>query len=651
MASITGGTGADTLTGTAERDYFAAGAGNDTIDSGAGDDWIEGGSGADTFVFNPGCGWDCVGDFRTAEGDRLDLRGWSAIRSLADLTVQADGNDTILLFGPTDGVRLMGVSPGSLTAASFLFAGDAGDGGGSPGGAAGEPAGGGGPAGLTLTGSGERDFLIGGAGNDTITAGAGLDYMEGGAGTDTFVCKPGDSWDYIQDFQAGAGGDVLDLTAWSNLRSIADLTITSDGGGTSLMFGPADGMRLANVAGGALTAANFKFAAAPEPEPEPEPTREPYVLYPVRLADGTTRYEMRRLGEPDGAAVPAALPNAPDLSGKKIVYAGGDALYITQASYLESDGLWRIDLADPGAAPVKVAEGSIYTAFESDGALYVAKYYESNLFRIDLEHPEAGEVEIGPLRSGMYYADAAVVGDTLYTSRYGGSFYYTTPFLDDRVGNELAAFDLNNLTGDLPAVVADLLPGQGPTVGGKQGNTWRVAASSSPHSFASDGGQVYFAASAAWDSPIQHLYRLDTTQDGAQPVKVGDGTALGLKNIWHVTAAGGDLFFAAQTDATGIELFHLDLDTPGAAPQLVADLAPGAANAIPSSLTVHDDRLYFAAETGDGQRSLFHVPLHAEGTITPVFDQTLGASWSDSLTTYNNNRVPGGDRPFLLVDL
>ncbi len=282
MASFAGGAGADTLTGTAERDYFAAGGGNDTIDSGAGDDWIEGGTGADTFVFGPGCGWDCIGDFNMAEGDRIDLRGWSGIRSMADLTIQTEGGDTVILFGSSDGVRLMGVSASSLTTAHFLFTG-ATDGGTGGSGDAGGPeendddAPGGGTAGRVLTGTSARDELYGSADADTIIGGGGYDYLEGGAGSDTFVCAPGDSWDYIQDFQAGSGGDVLDLSAWSGIRSLTDLTITSDASGTSLVFGPNDGMRLNGVPAGALTAGNFRFAGQgtggpTSPPPPPPPT-------------------------------------------------------------------------------------------------------------------------------------------------------------------------------------------------------------------------------------------------------------------------------------------------------------------------------------------------------------------------------------------
>ncbi|WP_343206895.1 hypothetical protein [Azospirillum picis] len=123
MTTMIGTAGADTLTGTAERDYIVGMAGDDVLVSGAGADWIEGGAGADRFVFKQGDGWDSIGDFKSSEGDRLDLRAWTGIHGINDLTIATgEDGDAILVFSNNDTLRLEGVKPAELTPGNFQFA-------------------------------------------------------------------------------------------------------------------------------------------------------------------------------------------------------------------------------------------------------------------------------------------------------------------------------------------------------------------------------------------------------------------------------------------------------------------------------------------------------------------------------------------------
>ncbi|WP_431861233.1 Calx-beta domain-containing protein [Azospirillum sp.] len=115
-------------------------------------------------------------------------------------------------------------------------------------------------SGNTLTGTADRDVLFGTASNDTIIGGGGNDYMEGGAGADTFVFGPEQGWDYIGDFQAGAGGDVLDLRGLAGVHAMGDLTLSAEGGDTTIAFSDTASVRLAGVSAGQLTASNFLFA-------------------------------------------------------------------------------------------------------------------------------------------------------------------------------------------------------------------------------------------------------------------------------------------------------------------------------------------------------------------------------------------------------
>jgi uncharacterized delta-60 repeat protein len=96
---LTGSNYADTLTGNAGNNYLIGGTGNDTLNGGAGDDVLvgglgadnlTGGTGADKFIFNSlaemgstSTTWDTITDFKTSEGDKIDLQGLDANTALA----------------------------------------------------------------------------------------------------------------------------------------------------------------------------------------------------------------------------------------------------------------------------------------------------------------------------------------------------------------------------------------------------------------------------------------------------------------------------------------------------------------------------------------------------------------------------------------
>ena len=102
-------------------------------------------------------------------------------------------------------------------------------------------------------------------GNDTLISGPGTDHMWGDAqfingvaasptaptgtvvtGADTFVFAPGNGNDDINDFRQ-SDHDKIDVSAYG-FHNIADMTITSDGGGnTKIAFDANDSVTLVGI--------------------------------------------------------------------------------------------------------------------------------------------------------------------------------------------------------------------------------------------------------------------------------------------------------------------------------------------------------------------------------------------------------------------
>ncbi|MDI4484134.1 type I secretion C-terminal target domain-containing protein, partial [Moraxella lacunata] len=75
------------------NDTLNGGNGDDILNGGAGDDYLQGGAGADTFVFSldvglvvdvSQIGFDKIADFDLKQGDKIDLTGLFADKSIMD---------------------------------------------------------------------------------------------------------------------------------------------------------------------------------------------------------------------------------------------------------------------------------------------------------------------------------------------------------------------------------------------------------------------------------------------------------------------------------------------------------------------------------------------------------------------------------------
>ena len=109
---ITGGTGADTLSG---------GAGNDTLVGGKGGDVLTGGLGSDIFVFGALSGSDRITDFKTAEGDQIDVSAFSGLTDFTAVMATSKAVLSGLQFTLAAGsvVTLVGVT--TVVAGDFIY--------------------------------------------------------------------------------------------------------------------------------------------------------------------------------------------------------------------------------------------------------------------------------------------------------------------------------------------------------------------------------------------------------------------------------------------------------------------------------------------------------------------------------------------------
>jgi Ca2+-binding RTX toxin-like protein len=170
--TIIGGFGADTLNGGSGNDSLAGGAGNDRLAGGQGDDFLDGGAGVDQMAGGAGDDTYLV-DVESDAITEVAGEGTDWVRSTAaSYTLSADVENLELL-----GAAITGTGNGQ----GNLIAGNALD--------------------NVLAGLGGDDVILGNAGNDQMDGGEGNDYLDGGIGNDQMAGGEGN------DFMAGADGD------------------------------------------------------------------------------------------------------------------------------------------------------------------------------------------------------------------------------------------------------------------------------------------------------------------------------------------------------------------------------------------------------------------------------------------------------------
>ena len=256
---LVGTYGSNRLEGRGGSDRLNGSSGADELDGGAGNDWLIGGEGADKL--KGGAGEDFALYWHSDAGVTVRLHnaltqggmgghaeGDAYIGTETVAYTDAEGN-TLTLTVP-DIEHLVGSSHNDILAGdgrdNWL------DGGGGDDRLYGGPDGGddvlaGGDGDDRLYGGKGNDTLEGGPGNDQLSGGLDNDRLDGGEGDDAFFFTPGNGDDVILDF--GNGMDQVDLTAFADIRSVADLTLQQQSGNAVI--------DLSDLGGGTVTLRDY----------------------------------------------------------------------------------------------------------------------------------------------------------------------------------------------------------------------------------------------------------------------------------------------------------------------------------------------------------------------------------------------------------
>ena len=211
-----GGSGHDSMLGTAANDTLSGGAGNDTLDGAGGNDRMIGGTGNDAY--------------HVRQADDAVVEDASAGTDLVHAYVDA------MLSSNVENMNLRTAAPinGTGNALANNISGNSGR--------------------NSIDGKAGNDTLYGAEGDDRIIGGTGNDLLTGGTGNDLFIFKAGDGNDIITDFVAGGSDDRLQISGYAKYSAK-----TQVGTDTRLTFG-SDSILLKNVDADDLTSADFIFA-------------------------------------------------------------------------------------------------------------------------------------------------------------------------------------------------------------------------------------------------------------------------------------------------------------------------------------------------------------------------------------------------------
>jgi Ca2+-binding RTX toxin-like protein len=236
-ATIAGTGNDDLLSGGDGDERLLGGARDDILRDGAGSDTLTGGIGADIFVLDSDGEIDEITDFQPGI-DRIDLSGWTFLRSASQLTLYEQSNGIDIAFG-NEVLKVRTMTGAPISAASvgamnlidldrilpFWFEVTQQSLADKTGGAGNDTLTGG-MSNDRLDGAGGADYLLGAGGDDTLDGGTGSDYLNGGPGSDEF--RVDDLGDQVVESPRWAGHDHVTASVdfWMGRAHIEDLTLS-----------------------------------------------------------------------------------------------------------------------------------------------------------------------------------------------------------------------------------------------------------------------------------------------------------------------------------------------------------------------------------------------------------------------------------------
>ena len=225
---LSGNSGANEINGMRGDDQLFGGNGADVLIDGEGNDTLTGGWGNDRFVLEGDGMADTITDWGRGN-DRLDIRGWSGVANLGDLTLTSTAQGlTITSESETLYLRKVGggsISAGALDAGDFLFGNlpsqavapapldtpDVPDLAEAPGPGANVINGSDGDS--VMAGTSASEYIMGYGGRDVLGGSGGSDTLFGGLGNDRYILNSaGDAIGGEEAYSAGGGIDTVE--AW-----------------------------------------------------------------------------------------------------------------------------------------------------------------------------------------------------------------------------------------------------------------------------------------------------------------------------------------------------------------------------------------------------------------------------------------------------
>jgi len=255
----------DVLIGLGGDDELTGFKGDDLLDGGSGDDYLQGDTGNDTYVFGRGYGSDWIYEDLYDNESNLDVIRLNADVTPADVTLQADQDDNLVLriAGTSDSLTInrflwdtryeveqIAFADGTIWDSAAIRAR---------------------MTGVDIVGTESNDVLTGTSLNDTLTGLGGADVLDGrggvnqligGLGDDTYLFNRDGGIDIIQDSATAGEPNHLKFDFGT---SASDLVVTQGAGTLVLTLdGTTDRVQLAGFdptgAAGSLVIGSLDFS-------------------------------------------------------------------------------------------------------------------------------------------------------------------------------------------------------------------------------------------------------------------------------------------------------------------------------------------------------------------------------------------------------